>query len=76
MGRRTRSLSALAGATGGLLQPLATKVLVDRLSSGGTIATVLLALTVLMLLSTVTEAFGAYVLERTAESVVLPLAAA
>ncbi|MCB5178222.1 ABC transporter ATP-binding protein [Streptomyces antimicrobicus] len=64
-------LSALAGAAGGLLQPLATKALVDRLSSGGTIATVLLALTVLVLLSTVAEAFGAYVLERTAESVVL-----
>ncbi|QES47789.1 ABC transporter ATP-binding protein [Streptomyces venezuelae] len=64
-------LLALAGAAGGLLQPLATKALVDRLSSGGTIATVLLALTVLVLLSTVAEAFGAYVLERTAESVVL-----
>lgn len=64
-------LLALVGAAGGLLQPLATKALVDRLSSGGTIATILLALTVLVLLSTVAEAFGAYVLERTAESVVL-----
>ncbi|EPH45255.1 ABC transporter ATP-binding protein [Streptomyces aurantiacus] len=64
-------LLALAGAAGGLLQPLATKVLVDRLSSGDTIAGILLALTVLVLLSTVAEAFGAYVLERTAESVVL-----
>ncbi|MFD6246699.1 ABC transporter ATP-binding protein [Streptomyces roseolus] len=64
-------LLALVGATGGLLQPLATKALVDRLSSGGTLATVLLALTALVLLSTVAEAFGAYVLERTAESVVL-----
>ncbi|WP_411105103.1 ABC transporter ATP-binding protein [Streptomyces sp. cmx-4-9] len=64
-------LLALAGSAGGLLQPLATKALVDRLSSGGTIATILLALTVLVLLSTVAEAFGAYVLERTAESVVL-----
>lgn len=64
-------LLALAGSVGGLLQPLATKALVDRLSSGGTLATVLLALTVLVLLSTVAEAFGAYVLERTAESVVL-----
>ncbi|MDX3575630.1 ABC transporter ATP-binding protein [Streptomyces sp. FL07-04A] len=64
-------LCALAGAAGGLLQPLATKSLVDRLSSGGTIGAVLLALTVLVLLSTVAEAFGAYVLERTAESVVL-----
>ncbi|CAL9304690.1 ABC transporter ATP-binding protein [Streptomyces sp. SudanB52_2052] len=64
-------LLALAGAAGGLLQPLATKALVDRLSSGGTIGTILLAMTVLVLLSMVAEAFGAYVLERTAESVVL-----
>ncbi|MFI8105288.1 ABC transporter ATP-binding protein [Streptomyces sp. NPDC086023] len=64
-------LLALVGAAGGLVQPLATKALVDRLSSGGTLATVLLALTALVLLSTVAEAFGAYVLERTAESVVL-----
>ncbi|WP_431993681.1 ABC transporter ATP-binding protein [Streptomyces albogriseolus] len=64
-------LLALVGAAGGLLQPLATKELVDRLSSGGTIANILLAMTVLVLLSTVAEAFGAYVLERTAESVVL-----
>ncbi|CAL9425600.1 ABC transporter ATP-binding protein [Streptomyces sp. enrichment culture] len=64
-------LLALAGAAGGLLQPLATKTLVDRLSSGGTIGAVLLAMTVLVLLSMVAEAFGAYVLERTAESVVL-----
>ncbi|MFD5129701.1 ABC transporter ATP-binding protein [Streptomyces olindensis] len=63
-------LLALAGAAGGLLQPLATKALVDRLSSGGTIGTILLAMTVLVLLSMVAEAFGAYVLERTAESVV------
>lgn len=64
-------LLALVGAAGGLLQPLATKALVDRLSSGGTIGTILLAMTVLVLLSMVAEAFGAYVLERTAESVVL-----
>ncbi|GGR53826.1 ABC transporter ATP-binding protein [Streptomyces roseolus] len=64
-------LLALVGAAGGLLQPLATKALVDRLSSGGTLTTILLALTVLVLLSTVAEAFGAHVLERTAESVVL-----
>ncbi|MCB5167029.1 ABC transporter ATP-binding protein/permease [Streptomyces bambusae] len=64
-------LLALAGAAGGLLQPLATKELVERLSSGGTLAGILAALTALVLLSTVAEAFGAYVLERTAESVVL-----
>ncbi len=55
----------------GLLQPLATKALVDRLASGETIAGILIALTVLVVLGTAVEAFGAYVLERTAESVVL-----
>ncbi|MFI6015825.1 ABC transporter ATP-binding protein [Streptomyces sp. NPDC051243] len=64
-------LCALVGAAGGLLQPLATKALVDRLASGETIAGILIALTVLVLLGTAVEAFGAYVLERTAESVVL-----
>jgi ABC-type multidrug transport system fused ATPase/permease subunit len=64
-------LCALAGAAGGLMQPLATKALVDRLTSGQTITTVLLALTVLVVLGAVADAVGAYVLERTAESVVL-----
>ncbi|WAU83205.1 ABC transporter ATP-binding protein [Streptomyces sp. Qhu-G9] len=64
-------LCALVGAAGGLLQPLATKTLVDRLATGETIAGILIALTVLVLLGTAVEAFGAYVLERTAESVVL-----
>ncbi|MBP5859263.1 ABC transporter ATP-binding protein [Streptomyces scabiei] len=64
-------LCALVGAAGGLLQPLATKALVDRLASGGTITGILIALTVLVVLGTAVEAFGAYVLERTAESVVL-----
>ncbi|MEU0248602.1 ABC transporter ATP-binding protein [Streptomyces sp. NPDC006235] len=64
-------LCALVGAAGGLLQPLATKALVDRLATGGIIAGILIALTALVLLGTAVEAFGAYVLERTAESVVL-----
>ncbi|MFD9934168.1 ABC transporter ATP-binding protein [Streptomyces massasporeus] len=64
-------LCALVGAAGGLLQPLATKALVDRLASGDTVAGILIALTVLVVLGTAVEAFGAYVLERTAESVVL-----
>ncbi|MGC0403583.1 ABC-type multidrug transport system fused ATPase/permease subunit [Streptomyces sp. SAI-126] len=64
-------LCALVGAAGGLLQPLATKALMDRLASGDTIAGILIALTVLVVLGTAVEAFGAYVLERTAESVVL-----
>nr|WP_180218745.1 ABC transporter ATP-binding protein [Streptomyces albus] len=64
-------LCALVGAAGGLLQPLATKTLVDRLASGETLTGILIALTVLVLLGTAVEAFGAYVLERTAESVVM-----
>ncbi|MFF7947133.1 ABC transporter ATP-binding protein [Streptomyces griseorubiginosus] len=64
-------LCALVGTAGGLLQPLATKALVDRLTSGETIAGIVIALTVLVVLGTAVEAFGAYVLERTAESVVL-----
>jgi ATP-binding cassette subfamily C protein len=64
-------LCALVGAAGGLLQPLATKVLVDRLASGETIAGILIALTVLVVAGTAVEAFGAYVLERSAEAVVL-----
>ncbi|WP_030231106.1 ABC transporter ATP-binding protein [Streptomyces sp. NRRL S-455] len=64
-------LCALVGAAGALLQPLATKALVDRMASGGTIAGILIGLTVLVVVGTAVEAFGAYVLERTAESVVL-----
>jgi ATP-binding cassette subfamily C protein len=64
-------LCALVGAAGGLLQPLATKALVDRLASGDTITGILLALTVLVVLGTGADALGAYVLERIAESVVL-----
>ncbi|MEV8529486.1 ABC transporter ATP-binding protein [Streptomyces sp. NPDC052000] len=64
-------LCALIGAAGGLLQPLATKALVDRLQSGQTIATILLALTALLMVGMVSEALGTYVLERTAHSVVL-----
>ncbi|MFD5463956.1 ABC transporter ATP-binding protein [Kitasatospora sp. NPDC127059] len=64
-------LCALVGSAGGLLQPLATKALVDRLSSGQTITAIVLSLTALVLLGTVFEALSGYVLERTAESVVL-----
>ncbi|MER5980415.1 ABC transporter ATP-binding protein [Streptomyces sp. NPDC001857] len=64
-------LCALVGTAGALLQPLATKALVDRMASGGTIAGILIGLTVLVVVGTAVEAFGAYVLERTAESVVL-----
>jgi ATP-binding cassette subfamily C protein len=44
-------LCALVGAAGGLLQPLATKTLVDRLATGETIAGILIALTALVVLA-------------------------
>ncbi|MEV5598805.1 ABC transporter ATP-binding protein [Streptomyces sp. NPDC052496] len=64
-------LLTLAGAASGLLQPVATKVLVDRLASGGTVTGILLALTALVVVGTALAALGVYTLERTAESVVL-----
>ncbi|MEE1755152.1 ABC transporter ATP-binding protein [Streptomyces sp. SP18CS02] len=61
----------LIGAATGVLQPLAAKALVDRLGQDEPITDVLVVLTALVLLGTAIEAVGAYVLERTAESVVL-----
>ncbi|MEV8532481.1 ABC transporter ATP-binding protein [Streptomyces sp. NPDC051211] len=65
------ALLSLIGAASGLAQPLAAKALVERLGDDSPIAGVLVALTALVLLGTVIDALGAYVLERTAESVVL-----
>ncbi|WP_418961343.1 ABC transporter ATP-binding protein [Streptomyces tritici] len=62
---------ALVGAASGLAQPLAAKELVDRLGEGRSIASVLVVLTALVVFGTAVEALGSYVLERTAESVVL-----
>lgn len=61
----------LIGSATGLAQPLAAKSLVDRLGGDESIAGVLLLLTALVVLGTAIESVGAYVLERTAESVVL-----
>ncbi|MFF3456268.1 ABC transporter ATP-binding protein [Streptomyces sp. NPDC002730] len=61
----------LIGAATGLAQPLAAKALVDRLGSDDSIAGILLLLTALVVLGTAIESVGAYILERTAESVVL-----
>ncbi|MFD4633920.1 ABC transporter ATP-binding protein [Streptomyces sp. NPDC058284] len=61
----------LIGSVTGLAQPLAAKSLVDRLGSDDSIAGVLLLLIALVVLGTAIESVGAYVLERTAESVVL-----
>lgn len=65
------ALFALVGAATGLAQPLAAKALVDRLGEDGSITGVLLLLTALVVLGTAIESVGAYILERTAESVVL-----
>lgn len=61
----------LIGAVSGLAQPLAAKSLVDRLGGNEPISGVLVLLTALVVLGAVVEAAGAYILERTAESVVL-----
>ncbi|GAA2412784.1 ABC transporter ATP-binding protein [Streptomyces glaucosporus] len=65
------ALLTLIGAVTGLAQPLAAKELVERLGGGETITSVLLVLTALVVLGTAIDAAGAYVLNRTAESVVL-----
>ncbi|MGW7084590.1 ABC transporter ATP-binding protein [Streptomyces sp. NPDC054871] len=65
------ALCTLIGAATGLAQPLAAKALVDRLGSDDSIAGIILLLSALVVLGTVIESIGAYVLERTAESVVL-----
>ncbi|MGW1977507.1 ABC transporter ATP-binding protein [Streptomyces sp. NPDC001889] len=61
----------LIGAVTGLLQPLAAKELVDRLGGDQPITSILVALTALVVCGTVIEAFGGFILGRTAESVVL-----
>ncbi|MFE3741656.1 ABC transporter ATP-binding protein [Streptomyces sp. NPDC059134] len=62
---------ALLGAASGLAQPLAARELVDRLGGEGSITGILLVLTALVVFGTAIEAVGSYLLERTAESVVL-----
>ncbi|MFJ9699235.1 ABC transporter ATP-binding protein [Streptomyces fradiae] len=65
------TLLALVGTVAGLAQPLAAKALVERLGREESITGVLLALTALVVAGTAVQAVGSYVLERTAESVVL-----
>ncbi|MFG3493743.1 ABC transporter ATP-binding protein [Streptomyces sp. NPDC047928] len=65
------TLLALVGTVAGLAQPLAAKVLVERLGRDESITGILLALTALVVVGTAIQAVGSYVLERTAESVVL-----
>ncbi|MEV3990821.1 ABC transporter ATP-binding protein [Streptomyces sp. NPDC049837] len=65
------TLLALIGAGTGILQPLAARALVERLGQDEPIGRILLVLTALVVIGTAIESVGAYVLERTAESVVL-----
>ncbi|MDJ1136480.1 ABC transporter ATP-binding protein [Streptomyces iconiensis] len=60
----------LVGSVTGLAQPLAAKELVDRLGNEQAIGSVLVLLTALVVAGTAIESVGAYVLQRTAESVV------
>ncbi|MFE2748606.1 ABC transporter ATP-binding protein [Streptomyces scopuliridis] len=62
---------ALIGAASGLAQPLAAKALVERLGEDGSVTGILLVLTGLVVFGTAIEALASYLLERTAESVVL-----
>ncbi|KAA6224325.1 ABC transporter ATP-binding protein [Streptomyces albofaciens JCM 4342] len=64
-------LLTLAGSAAGLVQPLAAKALVERLGVHESITMLLVLLTALVVAGAVAESVGAYVLERTAESVVL-----
>ncbi|MFF7311841.1 ABC transporter transmembrane domain-containing protein [Streptomyces sp. NPDC008137] len=63
-------LSLVTGATG-LLLPLVAKGLIDDLSHDRAITGALLAMSALVLANAVIGALGSYVLQRTAESVVL-----
>ncbi|CAL9395855.1 ABC transporter ATP-binding protein [Streptomyces sp. enrichment culture] len=65
------TLLALVGTVAGLAQPLAAKALVERLGRDESITGVLLGLTALVVAGAVVQAAGSYLLERTAESVVL-----
>ncbi|MEV7086662.1 ABC transporter ATP-binding protein [Streptomyces sp. NPDC093085] len=65
------ALLALIGAATGLAQPLAARELVDRLGGDAPITGILLLLTGLVVFGTAIEAVGSFLLERTAESVVL-----
>ncbi|MBW5425565.1 ATP-binding cassette domain-containing protein [Streptomyces sp. BG9H] len=65
------ALLTLTGSMTALAQPLAAKALVDRLGGDDPIAGVLVLLGALVILGTAIESVGSYVLERTAESVVL-----
>ncbi|MBB5102327.1 ATP-binding cassette subfamily C protein [Streptomyces spectabilis] len=65
------ALFTLIGAATGLAQPVAIEELVNRLSDDESIASILILLTGLLVIGTAVESVGSYILERTAQSVVL-----
>ncbi|MEI5101161.1 ABC transporter ATP-binding protein [Streptomyces sp. PmtG] len=65
------ALFTLIGAATGLAQPVAVEQLVNRLSDDESIASILILLTGLLVIGTAVESVGSYILERTAQSVVL-----
>ncbi|WP_037824823.1 ABC transporter ATP-binding protein [Streptomyces sp. NRRL B-1347] len=65
------ALFTLIGAATGLAQPVAIEELVNRLSDDESISSILILLTGLLVIGTAVESIGSYVLERTAQSVVL-----
>lgn len=62
---------SLLGSGAGLIQPLAAKALVESLGHRGSIAGALVLLTALVLVGALISALGNYLLQRTAETVVL-----
>lgn len=72
--RRALSVAAVitcVGGTAGLAQPLAAKAVIDALSANGPVLTPIMLLTGLVVGAAVIGAIGTYLLERTAEGVVL-----
>lgn len=65
------ALFTLIGAATGLAQPVAVEQLVSRLQDDESITSILVLLTGLLVIGTAVESVGSYILERTAQSVVL-----
>lgn len=65
------ALFTLVGAATGLAQPVAVEQLVSRLQDDESITSILVLLTGLLVIGTAVESVGSYILERTAQSVVL-----
>ncbi|MFH8793568.1 ABC transporter ATP-binding protein [Streptomyces sp. NPDC017941] len=65
------ALFTLIGAATGLAQPVAVEALVNRLSDDESVTSILVFLTCLLVIGTAVESVGSYILERTAQSVVL-----